>query len=123
MKKRKIENFFFSSPDSISWLLNIRSDEVQYTPIVLSFLIFNINQKSLLFLNNHKDYVIKKYLKKSIRIRNIRDLKDSLTHFAKTNSRITIDPSKTPYFVESFLKNIGIKIIYEKIFTKNIIEE
>ena len=114
LKKRKIENFFFSSPASISWLLNIRSDEVQYTPIVLSFLIFNINQKSLLFLNNHKDYVIKKYLKKSIRIRNIRDLKDSLTHFAKTNSRITIDPSKTPYFVENFLKNKNVKIIYEK---------
>ena len=37
-----------------------------------------------------------------------------MTHFAKTNSRITIDPSKTPYFVENFLKSKNVKIIYEK---------
>ena len=114
LKKKKIKNFFFSSTDSISWLLNIRSNEVPYTPIVLSFLILSMNQKSLLFLNNHKDYKIKKYLKDYVDLLNIKDLKNSLTNFSISSRKIAIDPSKTPYFVESFLKNIGIKIIYEK---------
>ena len=95
-------------------MLNIRGNEVPYTPIVLSFLILNVKQKSLLFLNNHRDYKVKKYLKGYVDLLNIKNLKDSLTTFSVSNSKIAIDPFKTPYFIESFLKNKGVKIIYEK---------
>ena len=60
LRKKKINNFFFSSPESISWLLNIRSNCINYTPVALSFLLLNLNEKSYFF--QKKDVNLEKYI-------------------------------------------------------------
>ena len=110
LKNKKVSNFFFSSPESISWLLNIRSNQINYIPVVLSFLLLNINSKSYFF--GKSNLKLKKYLAPYFSISNISNLKEILINFSITNKEIHLDPKKTPYFIENFLKTIGVIVKY-----------
>ena len=112
LKKKKIKNFFFSSSESISWLLNIRSNEIDYTPLVLSFLLLNLDDKSFFCWKKNKD--LKKYLGSSFKIFNICDLKEVIINFSIINKEIYLDPSKTPYFIENFFEKLGVIVKYNK---------
>ena len=109
-KKKKINNFFFSSPESISWLLNIRSKQINFTPVVLSFLLLNMNEKSLFF--GKQNLSLKKHLGNKFNIFKIEDLKEVLINFSITNKEVYLDPKKTPFYIEDFFKTIGVKVKY-----------
>ncbi len=109
-EKKKINNFFLSSPESISWLLNIRSNQILYTPIVLSFLLFNTKKKGYLFTENYKNII--KHFDSDLNISKLSNLKKTLIDFSIFNKEIHLDPKQTPYFIEYFLKNIGITVTY-----------
>ena len=110
LRKKKINNFFFSSPESISWLLNIRSNCINYTPVALSFLLLNLNEKSYFF--QKKDVNLEKYIGLYFNIFDINDLKEVLINFSITNKEIYLDPNKTAYFIEDFFKTIGVNVKY-----------
>ena len=110
LNKKKINNFFFSSPESISWLLNIRSNCIKYTPVALSFLLLNLNDKSFFF--ETKNVNLEKYLGPFFSTFNINDLKEVLIYFSITNKEIYLDPSKTAYFIEDFFRTIGVEVKY-----------
>ena len=112
LKDKKINSFFFSSPESISWLLNIRSNQIKYTPIVLSFLLLNLNEKSYFFAKKNKN--LKKYFSSYFIIFDLQDLREILINFSITNKEIYLDPNKTPYFIENFFKTIGVKVKYSQ---------
>ena len=110
LKERKINNFFFSSPESISWLLNIRSNQINYIPVVLSFLLLNLNDKS--YFCGKKNINLEKYLGSYFKIFDINNLKEVLINFSITNKEIYLDPNKTPYFIENFFRTVGIDVKY-----------
>ncbi len=112
LNKKKIKNFFFSSSESISWLLNIRSNHIKYTPVVLSFLLLNQDEKSYFF--GKKNVNLEKYLGSNFYIFNISDLKKVLINFSITNKEIYLDPNKTAYFIEDFFKTIGVNVKYSE---------
>ena len=111
-KKKKINNFFFSSPESISWLLNIRSNKIKYTPLALCFLLINIDDKNYFFGKKNSELI--KYFGRKINIFDINSLKKIFINFSILNNQIYIDPNNTPYFIENFLKSIGVDVKYEK---------
>ena len=110
LKNKKINNFFFSSPESISWLLNIRSNQIKYIPIVLSFLLLNLNDKS--YFCGKKNVNLEKYFGSYFSIFDINDLKEVLINFSITNKEIYLDPNKTPYFIENFFNTVGVNVKY-----------
>jgi len=112
LKDKKINSFFFSSPESISWLLNIRSNQIKYAPIVLSFLLLNLNEKSYFFAKKNEN--LKKYFSSYFIIFDLQDLREILINFSITNKEIYLDPNKTPYFIENFFKTIGVKVKYNR---------
>ncbi|PPR38453.1 MAG: Aminopeptidase [Alphaproteobacteria bacterium MarineAlpha6_Bin4] len=109
-KKKKISSFFFSSPESISWLLNIRGNQIRYTPVVLSFLIMNLNNENFFLTKNN--IKLKKYLGSNFKIFSINDLKKILINFSIINKEIFLDPNKTPCFIEKFLLDLGVSVKY-----------
>ena len=60
------------------------------------------------------DIRIKKYLAPYFSTFDISDLKEILINFSITNKEIYLDPKKTPYFIESFFKTIGVVIKYSQ---------
>ncbi len=111
-KAEKINNFFFSSPESISWLLNMRSNQIKYTPVILSFLLLSLNKKSYFFFNKKLNF--KKYLTSKFEVFDIAELKKILIKFSVINHEIYLDPNKTAYFIENFFKSIGVVVKYFK---------
>jgi Xaa-Pro aminopeptidase len=53
MKKRNADYHFLTSVDDIMWLLNIRGNDLQYTPVLLSFALIGEKQ-ILLFIDDSK---------------------------------------------------------------------
>jgi Xaa-Pro aminopeptidase len=53
MKKQNIDYQLLTSPDDIMWLLNIRGNDLPYTPLIFSFAIIGKKQ-ILLFVNENK---------------------------------------------------------------------
>ena len=112
LQNKKVSNFFFSSPESISWLLNIRSNQINYTPVVLSFLLLNTDSKSYFF--GKSNMRLKTYLAPYFNIFDISNLKEILINFSVTNKEIYLDPKKTPCFIEKFFKTIGVVVKYSQ---------
>ena len=112
LRNKKINNYFFSSPESISWLLNIRSNQINYTPVVLSFLLLNTDNKSYFF--GKSNMRLKKYLTPYFSIFDINNLKEILINFSIINKEIYLDPKKTSCFIENFFKTIGIIVKYSQ---------
>ena len=110
LKRKNINNFFFSSPESISWLLNIRSREIAYNPIALSFLLLSFNQKSIFF--GKKDKILKNYLGTNFDFCKINNLKNSIINYSILNKEIFLDPSNTPYYIENFFRKVAIQVNY-----------
>ena len=44
MKRMKIDSHLLTSPDDIMWLLNIRGNDLEYSPLVFSFALISQNQ-------------------------------------------------------------------------------
>ena len=53
MKEKNIDSYFISSLDDICYLLNIRGSDIDYNPVVLSYLLID-NNKTTLFVNKSK---------------------------------------------------------------------
>ncbi|WZL78424.1 aminopeptidase P family protein [Eubacteriales bacterium mix99] len=43
MKKNGVDHYIVSAPDSIAWFLNLRGNDVSYTPVILSYLLISGN--------------------------------------------------------------------------------
>jgi len=93
-------------PDAISWLLNIRSDQLKYTPVVRCFALIHKNKKIYLFFENNLPQ-LSKLDHSGIIILNINKFKSILKMFIGEN--FLVDYNSTPLFVLSELKTNKIK--------------
>lgn len=53
LQKEDADGILLSAPDSISWLLNIRGNDIPHTPIPLVFFALFNNEQGVLLTNNH----------------------------------------------------------------------
>lgn len=63
MKAQGAEHYFISGLDEIAWMLNIRAWDIDYTPVVLSYLLVSAD-KAILFI---KDYKVPPTLKEQLK--------------------------------------------------------
>lgn len=63
MKKRGVQHYFISGLDEIAWLLNIRAWDIDYTPVVLSYLLVS-EKDAILFI---KEYKVPQQLENSLK--------------------------------------------------------
>ena len=55
--KNKIKNLYcyiITAPESVSWLLNLRGYDLQFTPVVMSRMIFYNSKKIVLYIEKNK---------------------------------------------------------------------
>ncbi|MEG0108685.1 MAG: aminopeptidase P family N-terminal domain-containing protein, partial [Lachnospiraceae bacterium] len=85
--------------DDIAWLLNIRGDDVSYSPLVLSYAVVTLDQV-ILFMDEHKlnDEIKAEFEKVNVVVNPYNDIYDFVKTF-HLDETILIDPRKLNYAI------------------------
>jgi Xaa-Pro aminopeptidase len=95
LASRKSDAAFLSSPDSIAWLLNIRGNDVAFTPMPLSFALIHSDASVDLFVDPRKlTDATRAHLGAAVRIHAPGDLAKALA--GMTGKQVRIDPALAP---------------------------
>ena len=109
MKQKKADIFLLTSPDDICWLLNIRGNDIDYNPVVLSYLEIS-DDMIMLFADKSKlsDEVITALDKVDVDIYPYDDFYRRISGIPE-GVRVYLDNSRINYAVKSALpKNLSI---------------
>ena len=106
---RKSDAAFLSAPDSIAWLLNIRGNDVDFTPLPLCFALIHQDATVDLFIDDRKVPAdTKEHLGEEVR----RHEPDALQGAFKTlyGKRVRLDPATAPAWALDHLTAAGALI-------------
>jgi Xaa-Pro aminopeptidase len=97
MKKNKANIHIITSLDDTGWLLNVRGDDVEYFPLLLSYTIVKMDTVEL-YADERKfnDEIKGEFKKNNVSIHAYNDVYDVVKHFEKED-RVLIDPRRMNY--------------------------
>ena len=102
LKHKKIDFQFISASENIAWLLNIRGQDSDFTPLPNSYLIINKDKKIFLFCDLKK---INSSFRKSFKDVKIVDIKSTIIFLSKIREKkFLIDSSSCSIFFENTIK-------------------
>ncbi len=95
VKKQMAASTFISALDEIAWVLNIRSNDVKYNPVVTSFLYLS-PEENVLFIDDAKvDAALAEYLKaEGVKTAPYSSVKEYLKSLA-ADAKVLVDKSRT----------------------------
>lgn len=104
LKEKNADAFILSANDSICWLLNVRGEDVDYTPLVLSYLIVHANGDLEWFIDEGKvSGDVRKSFGASLKVRNFDALKNGLNTL--DGKIVALDFSNAPVGFQTVLKS------------------
>ena len=109
LKKNSINFYILNSLDSIAWLLNIRGNDVQYTPLLLCYLIIPNKGKVELFIDEKKIKNIKRGIKNYVNFHSFDNI-DKFILNLNIKDVVGVDVSETPYHFKNLCLSKKIKI-------------
>ena len=111
IKSKQCDYYIISTLDSIAWLLNIRGNDILYTPLNLAYAIITQEKKIELFIDEEKIQDIKSKISE---FSNPHPLK-SIESFIKdlpSNTTIGLDKIRTPFIFENICREKSLKFKY-----------
>ena len=94
---KKIDYYFLSSLDSIAWILNLRGNDIQYTPIFLSNLLIPAKGKLTLFtFHNNIEKKAREQLKSTCNLESIYNFEKSIKIIVEGGTLVRKDADDTP---------------------------
>ena len=102
LRKNKVDMQFISASENIAWLLNLRGEDSEFTPIPNSYLVLNKKNKLYFFCNLRK---IRKELKKELKNIQIIDIKYIEKFLLKIKSKVVqLDNGSCSVFFKNLIK-------------------
>ena len=98
LDENEIDHYFVSGLDNIAWVLNLRADDIKYTPLLYSYLLISKNNKHSLYI---KESAISEKLKREIQtLININNIENIGLIFNNINlsESIGLDFNFTTYY-------------------------
>lgn len=97
-----------ASLDDVCWLLNVRGDDIDFFPLLLSYAIVKMDSVEL-YIDEKKlnDEILSEFAKNNVNIHPYNDIYDDIKTLS-ANDTIMIDPMKMNY---ALYKNIPCKIV------------
>lgn len=112
LKHENIDSCVITVPDSICWLLNIRGSDIDFNPLVLSYLILNQDSSVDWFINEKKiPESVQNFLGPDIRIHPFENFGTSITHLKGV---VQYDDSRSSIWVYNLLIQAGVTIVIGK---------
>ncbi len=109
LAEERIDAAVLSDPASVAWLLNIRGDDVEFTPLPLCFAILHADARVELFLDPAKPSAgLAAHLGPEVAIRPPAELPAALD--ALTDRLVRIDRATAPFAVAERLRAAGARV-------------
>ncbi len=108
LQKKNIDHYLITGLDNIAWLMNLRADDILYTPLLYAYLLISRNEKPCLYINKDK---INNQLKAKIEIHfNINSIKniENIFSYIKNDEIVGLDFSTTTYYFLTLLEKNNI---------------
>ena len=109
IQSNSIDFYILSSLDSIAWLLNIRGDDVKYTPLLLCYVIVPAQGKIELFVDKRKIKGVSNKIIDSVNFHSFSTIETYINNI-KDKKIIGMDEKSTPYIFQDICKNRGLTI-------------
>ncbi|MBC8339623.1 MAG: aminopeptidase P family protein [Rhodospirillales bacterium] len=107
----KIDAAVLTMPDSIAWLLNIRGNDVPFSPLCLAFAVLNADASAELFIDGRKvTDALKDHLGPEVRCREPDDFAAALDTLGWEKKSVRLDPETAPAWVHQRLDAAGALI-------------
>lgn len=103
LKEKNLTHFVISAPDSIAWLLNIRSEDVAHTPVALSYAAITADGHVFWFINPDRvSDEVRSALGNAVSLISFDDTEDELKRIAgDKNNAIGLDCKRsTSWFID-----------------------
>jgi Xaa-Pro aminopeptidase len=99
-----------SALDSVAWLLNVRGEDVDRTPVALSFVLANADGTADLFVAPEKlDDAVRAHLGNAVRVHQPQDFVPALK--AMAGKKVGVDPERAVSAIFGALADGGAKIV------------
>ena len=104
----KVDAAVLAEPSSVSWLLNLRGQDVPYTPVVLAYAIIHRKGKAEIFVDAKRlPEDVRAHLKATTLVRKPEELETSLKKLGAKKSSVLIDAGSAPEKIRSVLAASG----------------
>jgi len=111
IKQDSIDYYLLNTLDSIAWLLNIRGNDINYTPLICCYVIIPKTGKVELFIEKKKVKKIIYRIDKYVNVNSFKNFKLFINKI-KIQKTIGIDKKESPYLFKKICKDTGLKIHY-----------
>ena len=109
LNNNSIDNYILSSLESIAWLLNIRGNDINFTPVTQSYVIIPKKGKINFFINLNKIDKIEKKISRIVKSFDIKKIKLFISLIDKKKI-IGFDKLQTPYYFDKLCKKYKLKV-------------
>ena len=113
LQAENLDAAVLAAPDSISWLLNMRGDDVPYSPLVLCFALVHRDGDVDLFIDQQKiTDELAAALDDGIRIRSRNEMADTLDMTGRSEKSVSLDPNGVPAWIQKRLNQAGASVVF-----------
>ena len=95
MDENKIDSLVLSSLDSISWLFNIRGNDVEFNPVAIAYAVISKSQTDIFIRKKILTDITKEHLEQHSNIHNYTDFDSFLKKLSNNKTKILADPITT----------------------------
>lgn len=107
-----VDAAFLGAPDSVAWLLNLRGNDVPFTPLALTFAVLNADASVELIVDEGRlPDETRRHLGDGVRVRRPADLGSVLDGLGTKGKRVQVDRDAAPAWVWHRLKQAGAEIV------------
>ncbi len=111
LRKKNANAAILTDPSSIAWLLNVRGGDVPLAPLPLSTAIARADGSVDWFVDPRKASAsLDEAIGYEVTRHEEGDLAGALFRLGEAQSRVLLDPDKTPYFILSLLRHAGCEV-------------
>ena len=112
LKEAGVDGFVLTQPDTIAWLLNVRSDDIPHTPVPLSYaLITNEGAVHWYIKPNRVTDTVRATLGNHVSLTPPEQMADDLMAFCDDAGKIIgLDPARTPLWFYNLVKETKAQV-------------
>ncbi len=104
LQTKNIDHYLITGLDNIAWLLNLRADDILYTPLFYAYLLISKNEKPSLYIKTDKiNNQLKTEIEININIYSINNIENIFSN-VKNNELVGLDFSATTYYFLNLLE-------------------